>query len=237
MPFVFAQACVPAVPVWGEKDRYFPVHRVYAIAGNYADHRAEMGRVERAEPVFVTKPSDGLVVCKEGKSVEIPYPRETNSFCLEVELVVAIGKTAPETGFITPEEAEEYIFGYAAGVEFTRRNFQTIARENRQPWEKAKCFDNSALITEIREKHRMPDMDAATLWLYVDNQERQRGNTSQMMHSIPELVSEVSKYWRLTAGDLIYTGTPKGSGPIEIGQSFEGGVNGAGKFSGKVFGR
>lgn len=237
MPFVFAQACVPAVPVWGEKNRYFPVHRVYAIAGNYADHLAEMGRVERAEPVFFTKPSDGLVVCKEGKSVEIPYPRETNSFCLEVELVVAIGKTAPETGFITPEEAEEYIFGYAAGVEFTRRNFQTIARENRQPWEKAKCFDNSALITEIREKHRMPDMDAATLWLYVDNQERQRGNTSQMMYSIPELVSEVSKYWRLTAGDLIYTGTPKGSGPIESGQSFEGGVNGAGKFSGKVFGR
>lgn len=113
MPFVFAQACVPAVPVWGEKDRYFPVHRVYAIAGNYADHLAEMGRVERAEPVFFTKPSDGLVVCKAGKSVEIPYPRETNSFCLEVELVVAIGKTAPETGFITPEEAEEYIFGYA----------------------------------------------------------------------------------------------------------------------------
>ena len=83
----------------------------------------------------------------------------------------------------------------------------------------------------------MPDMDAATLWLYVDNQERQRGNTSQMMYSISELVSEVSKYWRLTAGDLIYTGTPKGSGPIESGQSFEGGVNGAGKFSGKVFGR
>ena len=108
MPFVFAQACIPAVPVWGEKDRYFPVHRVYAIAGNYADHLAEMGRVERAEPVFFTKPSDGLVVCKEGKSVEIPYPRETNSFCLEVELVVAIGKTAPETGFISPEEAEEY---------------------------------------------------------------------------------------------------------------------------------
>ena len=108
MPFVFAQACVPAVPVWGEKDRYFPVHRVYAIAGNYADHLAEMGRVERAEPVFFTKPSDGLVVCKEGKSVEIPYPRETNSFCLEVELVVAIGKTAPETGFITPEKAVSY---------------------------------------------------------------------------------------------------------------------------------
>ena len=115
---------------------------------------------------------------------------------LEVELVVAIGKTAPETGFVTPEEAEEYVFGYAAGVEFTRRNFQKAARENRQPWEKAKCFDDSALITEIREKHRMPDMDQATLWLYVDNQERQRGNTNQMMHSIPELVSEISKYWR-----------------------------------------
>ena len=80
-------------------------------------------------------------------------------------------------------------------------------------------------------------MDQATLWLYVDNQERQRGNTNQMMHSIPELVSEISKYWRLTAGDLIYTGTPKGSGPIDIGQSFEGGVNGAGKFAGKIVSR
>lgn len=102
---------------------------------------------------------------------------------------------------------------------------------------KPNAFDDSALITEIREKHRMPDMDQATLWLYVDNQERQRGNTNQMMHSIPELVSEISKYWRLTAGDLIYTGTPKGSGPIDIGQSFEGGVNGAGKFAGKIVSR
>lgn len=237
MPFVFAQACVPAVPVWGEKDQYFPIHRVYAIAGNYADHLAELGREEKTEPVFFTKPSDGLVVCREGKSADIPYARETDSLCLEVELVVAIGKTAPETGFVTPEEAEEYVFGYAAGVEFTRRNFQKAARENRQPWEKAKCFDDSALITEIREKHRMPDMDQATLWLYVDNQERQRGNTNQMMHSIPELISEISKYWRLTAGDLIYTGTPKGSGPIDIGQSFEGGVNGAGKFAGKIVSR
>ena len=82
MPFVFAQACVPAVPVWGEKDRYFPVHRVYAIAGNYADHLAEMGRVERAEPVFFTKPSDGLVVCKEGKSVEIHSLSSRNEFFL-----------------------------------------------------------------------------------------------------------------------------------------------------------
>lgn len=213
MPFVFAQACVPAVPVWGEKDRYFPVHRVYAIAGNYADHLAEMGRVERAEPVFFTKPSDGLVVCKEGKSVEIPYPRETNSFCLEVELVVAIGKTAPETGLHFSLKKQKNIFSVTLRRRVHAPQFSNNARENRQPWEKAKCFDNSALITEIREKHRMPDMDAATLWLYVDNQERQRGNTSQMMYSIPELVSEVSKYWRLTAGDLIYTGTPKGSGP------------------------
>ena len=93
MPFVFAQACVPAVPVWGEKDQYFPIHRVYAIAGNYADHLAELGREEKTEPVFFTKPSDGLVVCREGKSADIPYARETDSLCLEVELVVAIGKT------------------------------------------------------------------------------------------------------------------------------------------------
>ena len=92
MPFVFAQACVPAVPVWGEKDQYFPIHRVYAIAGNYADHLAELGREEKTEPVFFTKPSDGLVVCREGKSADIPYARETDSLCLEVELVVAIDR-------------------------------------------------------------------------------------------------------------------------------------------------
>ena len=97
MPFVFAQACVPAVPVWGEKDRYFPIHRVYAIAGNYADHLAEMGRTEKTEAVFFTKPADGLIVCREGKSVDVPYPRETDSFCLEAELVVALLKKLKTT--------------------------------------------------------------------------------------------------------------------------------------------
>lgn len=234
MPFIFPQALVPAVPVWGEKDRYFPVHRIYCVAGNYADHLAEMGREEKSAPVFFMKPADALIISKEGKKVNVPYPKDTDSFCLETELVVAIGKTAPKESFIKPEEAEDYILGYAAGLEFTRRNHQTEAREKRQPWEKAKAFDSSVLITEIKEKHRMPDPDAATIWLYVNNQVRQRGNTDRMIYSVHDLISEISKSWRLTAGDLIYTGTPKGSGPIEIGQSFEGGINGAGAFSGTV---
>ncbi|WP_251570015.1 fumarylacetoacetate hydrolase family protein [Parasutterella muris] len=234
MPFLFPQALVPAVPVSGEKDIYFPVHRVYCVGANYADHVAEVGSEGREKPFFFSKPADALVVCREGKEVEIPYARDTDNLCLEVELVVAIGKTAPKFGKITPEEAEKYIFGYAAGVEFTRRNWQKYVRENRQPWEKAKGFDYSALVTEIKDKRRMPDPDNLSIWLYVDNQERQRGNTDRMIWKIPEIISELSESWRLTAGDLIYTGTPAGSGPIKEGQSFEGGINGAGTFKAKM---
>lgn len=234
MPFIFAADKVPAVPVWGEKDFYFPVHRVYCVGANYADHVAEVGSEGRENPFFFSKPADALVVNRDGKEVKIPYALDTNNLYLEVELVIAIGKTAPWGKKVTPEEAEDYIFGYAAGVEFTRRDWQQKVRENRQPWEKAKGFDNSVLITEIREKHRAPDMDAVGIWLYVGNTERQKGCTNQMLWKIPEIISELSESWQLTAGDLIYTGTPKGSGPINPGESFEGGVNGAGTFKGEI---
>ncbi len=234
MPFIFAPACIPAVPVWGEKDKYFPVHRVYCIGANYAEHAAEVGTEGRERPFFFAKPADSLVVCKEGKSVDIPYARNTKSLCLEVELVIAIGKTAPEVGEIPTEEAEGYIFGYAAGLDFTKRDWQNELRANRQPWELAKGFDHAALITEVKEKIRMPDMDKAELWLYVNNSIRQRGNTQTMIWKIPEIINELSKSFRITAGDLIYTGSPAGSGPIEVGQTFEGGVSGVGVFSGKI---
>lgn len=234
MTFAFAQALVPAVPVNGEKDVYFPVHRVYCVGANYTDHVAEVGAEGREKPFFFSKPADALVICREGKSAEIPYARSTDNLCMEVELVIAIGKTAPSVGKVSPEEAEDYIFGYAAGLEFTRRNWQQFVRENRQPWEAAKAFDASALISEIREKHRTPDMDEASVWLYVGNEQRQKGNTSHMIWKVPEIISELSENWRLTSGDLIFTGTPKGSGPVEIGQSFEGGVQGAGMFKGTM---
>ena len=129
MPFVFAQACVPAVPVWARRIDIFLYIVFTLLPATTRIIQQKWGALKGLNRCFFTKPSDGFVVCKEGKSVEIPYPRETNSFCLEVELVVAIGKTAPETGFITPEEAEEYIFGYAAGVEFTRREFSKQSLE------------------------------------------------------------------------------------------------------------
>ncbi len=234
MSFIFAPAVFPSVPIWEKKNQYFPVHRVYCVGANYADHVAELGSEGRERPFFFSKPADCLVISNSDDPVLIPYARDTDNLCLEVELVVAIGKTAPENGVIKAEEAENYIWGYAAGVEFTRRNWQTFARENRQPWEKAKGFDHSALITPIRPKERTPDMDDSSIWLYVDGQERQRGSTKQMIWKVPEIISEVSSAWRLTAGDLIYTGTPKGSGPVQRGQIFEGGIQGAGVFSAKM---
>lgn len=234
MSYIFAPAVFPAVPIWEEKNKFFPVHRVYCVGANYADHVAELGAEGRERPFFFSKPADCLVLSASDEAVPIPYARDTNNLCLEVELVVAIGKTAPDNAIVLPEEAEDYIWGYAAGVEFTRRNWQNFVRENRQPWEKAKAFDHSALITPIRPKERTPDMDDSSIWLYVNGQQRQKGNTNQMIWKIPEIISELSTAWQLTAGDLIYTGTPKGSGPIEKGQSFEGGVQGAGVFYAKI---
>lgn len=234
MPFLFAQNVVPAVPVWGEKDIYFPINRVYCIGANYWDHVKEVGAEGRERPFFFAKPADAVQVCREGRSIDIPYARNTENLCLEVELVIAIGKNAPEAGEIPVAEADDYIYGYGAGIDFTKRDWQNILREHRQPWELAKGFDASAVISEIRDKHRMPDMDEAVLWLYVNNQERQRGNTKEMIWKIPEIINELSKNFRLMAGDLIYTGSPKGSGPIEAGQSFEGGVNGVGTFRGLI---
>ncbi len=234
MPFLFAPEIIPTVPVWGEKDKYFPVHRIYCIGANYADHAAEVGTEGRERPFFFAKPADCVVVCREGKSVEIPYARNTDSLCLEIELVIAIGKTAPTEGEIPVEEADSYIYGYAAGLDFTKRDWQNELRSHRQPWELAKGFDNAALITEIRDKNRMPDMDDAMLWLYVNNQDRQKDSTRKMIWKIPEIVNELSKSFRLCAGDLIYTGSPKGSGPIEKGQTFEGGIAGVGTFAGRI---
>lgn len=119
-------------------------------------------------------------VCREGKSIDIPYARNTRNLCLEVGLVIAIGRNAPEARRDSRRGSGMIIiYGYGAGIDFTKRDWQNILREHRQPWELAKGFDASAVISEIRDKHRMPDMDEAVLWLYVNNQERQRGNTKE----------------------------------------------------------
>lgn len=234
MSFVFAPYCIPAVPVWERKNEYFPVHRVYCVGANYTDHVKEVGAEGRERPFFFCKPADALVISHEGKEVEMTYPRDTHNLNLEVELVIAIGKNAPEKGIITPEEAMDYVWGYAAGVEFTRRDWHLTLREKRLAWEKAKSFDQSVLITDIRPKEYAPDPEKMDLWLYVDNQERQRGKCNHMIWNVAEIISELSTSWQLCAGDLIYTGTPAGTGPIEAGQAFEGGVGGVGVFKAKM---
>jgi fumarylpyruvate hydrolase len=234
MSFLFAPACIPAVPVRDDDKTFFPVHRVYCVGANYTDHVREVGGEGREKPFFFAKPADALVVSRQGIPTAIPYPRDTENLALEVELVVAIGKSAPENGVIPAEEALDYVWGYGAGLEFTRRDWQCAVREKRQPWEKAKGFDHSALVTEIMPKGRMPDPDQLELWLYVGGQQRQKGLTSHMIWSVPEIISELSESWRLQAGDLIYTGTPAGTGPIAPGESFEGGISGIGVFKGTM---
>lgn len=234
MSFIFAPYGMPTVPVLDEKNELFPVHRVYCVGANYTDHVREVGGEGRERPFFFCKPADALDVCVNGKPISIPYARDTEQLDLEVELVVAIGKTAPAVGTISAEEAEDYIYGYGAGVEFTRRDWQRNLRDKRLAWEKAKAFDHSALITEIRPKERTPEIDSLEIWLYVNNEKRQAGRLNQMIWSVPEIISELSTSWRLCAGDLIFTGTPAGTGPILAGQSFEGGVSGVGVFKGQI---
>ncbi len=234
MSFVFAPRSIPTVPVFEENNVHFPIHRVYCVGANYTDHVKEVGSKGRERPFFFAKPADAVVVAKNGIEVPIPYALDTENLNLEVELVVAIGKTAPWGKVIEPGEAMDYVWGFGAGVEFTRRDWQTKVRESSQPWERSKGFDFSAVISELRPIYRAPEADNMELWLYVNDQLRQKGNTSHMIWSIPEIISELSSSWQLCAGDLIYTGTPAGTGPILPGQHFEGGISGVGIFKGKM---
>ncbi len=232
MSFAFAQACVPAVPVWNSKDIYFPIHRIYGFGASYMTPGMEVVKEERKLPFLFMKPTDGAVVCTDKSSVEIPYPRNTSDLRLEAELVVAIGKTAPEKGEVPLEEAEDYIFGYAVGLDIIKVDRMNELKAKVFPWEAGKSFDNSALITEIHEKSTTPDVNDMQLWLNIDNKLCQQGSPKTLLWKISEQINLISKDFRLTAGDLIYTGAPQGMSQIGPGQSFEGGIKGITTFKG-----
>ncbi len=232
MSFAFAQACVPAVPVCNNKDIYFPIHRIYGFGASYMTPGLEVIKEERKLPFLFMKPADSVVICTDKSSVEVPYPRNTSDLRLEVELVVAIGKTAPEKGEVPIEEAEDYIFGYAVGLDLIKLDRMAELKAKNFAWEPGKSFDNGALITEIHEKSTTPNVDDMQLWLNIGNQLCQQGSPKSLLWKISEQINLISKDFRLTAGDLIYTGAPQGSSKINPGQSFEGGIKGITTFKG-----
>jgi fumarylpyruvate hydrolase len=209
----------PSVAVEGTDDR-FAVRRIYCVGRNYADHVREMGGDPKSDPpVFFTKPADAMV--QTGST--IAYPPRTSNLHHEVELVVALKSGGSQ---IEPEHALAHVFGYAVGNDLTRRDLQHQLREKGLPWDMSKAFDLSAQIGVIQPVERFGAVAAQPIWLEVNGQKRQHSQLSQMIWSVPEIISILSSYVTLAAGDLIYTGTPDGVGPLVRGDAVRAGIDG-----------
>lgn len=216
--FAFPPPPSPSVEIAGTGQR-FPVHRIYCVGRNYADHVREMGSDPKSEPpVFFTKPADAVVA----NGATVPYPPRTEDFHHEIELVIAIGRAGRN---ISADEARAHIFGYATGNDLTRRDLQATARKKGLPWDSAKGFDGSAPVAAIRPVAR-GHVERGRIWLTVNGQLRQQSDVSEMIWSAPAIIAELSSLFELKAGDLIFTGTPAGVGPVRPGDRLEGGIEG-----------
>ncbi len=224
MSYVFSPAPVVSVPVVGIADR-FPVHRIYCVGRNYEEHAKEMGFTGREPPFFFMKPADALVVVNAGETGQLPYPSLTANLHHEIELVVAIGKGGKN---IAAANAFAHIYGYAVGLDMTRRDLQGEMKKQGRPWCIGKGFDASAPIGPITPVAQAGDVGKAAIWLQVNGADRQRSNVSQLIWNIAETIEHLSAAWELQPGDLIYTGTPEGVGAVVRGDTLDGGVDGLG---------
>jgi len=226
---------VPRIPVVGGGT--FPVHRVYCVGRNFADHAKEMGAAvpdaaARGRPMFFIKPADAIVV---GHNDVIPYPPATADLHHEVELVVAIGSDAPE-GVLPIEQAQALVYGYAVGMDLTRRDLQTAAKQKGHPWDTAKGFDASAPISEIVHAGEVGDLAALNLSLEINGEVRQQSLLDQMIWTVPEILHELSQLWRLRAGDLVFMGTPSGVAALQPGDRFSARLENVGERHGVIAG-
>jgi fumarylpyruvate hydrolase len=218
--YAFAPRAPVSVAIDGTADR-FPVHRIYCVGRNYAEHTREMGGdPAREAPIFFCKPADAVI--EDGAAV--PYPSRTNNLHHEVELVLALGRGGRS---IAAERALECVFGYAVGNDFTRRDLQHAARASQNPWDASKGFDHSAGIGKVRPAAR-GHIDRGRIWLKVNGTIRQQSDIADMIWKTPEIIAELSTFFELAPGDLIYTGTPAGVGPLQRGDRIEAGIDAVG---------
>jgi len=211
----------PVLPVVGAPQLY-PVRRVYCVGRNYVDHIREMKEGdERDLPFFFQKPSDAIVA----DGAVLSYPSCTDDFQHEIELVVAIGKTGID---IAPGDALEYVFGYAIGIDMTRRDRQREYRERMLPWEIGKAFDQSAPCGPLHLAAQSGHLSAGAIALSVNGKLRQSGDLKQMIWNVPEIIANLSTQYVLKPGDLIFTGTPAGVGAVQPGDRLEGTIEGLG---------
>jgi fumarylpyruvate hydrolase len=222
MNYLFTPAPVVSVPVLGHTER-FPVHRIYCVGRNYEDHAKEMGFTGRESPFFFIKPTDALVVVNAGEKGTLPYPSLTHNFHHEIELVVAIGKGGKN---IQVADAMAHIYGYAVGLDMTRRDLQNEMKKQSRPWCIGKAFDASAPIGPITPVAQAGDITQAEIFVQVNGTDRQRSQVSKLIWNIAEIIAHVSTAWALQPGDLIYTGTPEGVAAVVPGDTLHGGVSG-----------
>lgn len=225
MALVFAAPPPVTLPVAGAADR-FPVRRVFCVGRNYADHVREMGSdPSRDLPCYFAKPADALTPVDPAAGLDLAYPSVTNNLHYEAELVVAIGRGGRD---IPLAEAPDHIWGHAVGLDMTRRDLQFAMRDKGQPWEIGKAFDCSAPIGPIRPVSAGADMAAAAIWLTVNGARKQDASTASLIWSVPEIIADLSRYFALAPGDVIFTGTPAGVGPVVPGDVMEAGIEGLG---------
>ncbi len=214
-----------------DSQQLFPVRRVYCVGRNYAEHAKEMGFTGREDPFFFCKPADALVPVPVGQVGKMPYPSKTDNLHFEMELVVALGSGGRD---IAVDRANDCIFGYALGLDMTRRDLQGECKKQGRPWEIGKGFDQSGPIGPIWSRAVTGTLSQGSISLDVNGTQRQSSDLSQMIWNIPETISYLSGLFELKAGDLIFTGTPEGVGAVVRGDKMVGRVAGLGEFEVEV---
>ena len=230
MSFLFTPPAPVSVPVVGES-RAFPVHRIYCVGRNYEEHAKEMGFTGREPPFFFLKPADALVVVPNGQTGNLPYPSLTSNLHHEIELVVAIGKGGKN---IKAADAAQHIYGYAVGLDMTRRDLQNDMKKQGRPWCIGKAFDHSAPIGPITPLAQAGDVNNAEICLQVNDSDRQRSNVNKLIWNVAETIEHLSAAWELQPGDLIYTGTPEGVAAVVKGDTLVGEVAGLGQLKVRI---
>ncbi|GAA4358761.1 fumarylacetoacetate hydrolase family protein [Variovorax defluvii] len=233
MSYVVTPPATVGLPIAGSSD-LFPVRRVYCVGRNYAAHAREMGfDPDREPPFFFCKPNDdaSIVPVPAGETVGIAYPGQTANYHYEAELVVLIGQGGRD---IAVEDAPKHIYGYAAGLDMTRRDLQMKMREAGRPWEIGKAFDFSAPIGPVRRFADSGAIDAGAITLEVDGQTRQKSDIRNLIWSVSEVIANLSTLFALQPGDLIFTGTPEGVGAVERGQTMKVAIDGLAPISVRV---
>ena len=222
--FLFPLPPVASLPIRGERRR-FPVRRIFCVGRNYAAHAAEMGgRADKDEPFYFTKSAAHLI----GSGTTIAYPPGTANLHHEIELVAALGAPAFE---LRADQVPAVVFGYACGLDLTRRDLQNRARDAGRPWDLGKDFEDAAVVSEIVPASVIGHPARGEITLAVNGAMRQKGDIGDMVNSVTELLVHLSRFYHLDAGDLLFTGTPSGVGPVVAGDRLEGAVEGVGRIA------